>query len=189
MKALVLFVTCAALAACYSPNLGSAPFACGSDTPICPDGYSCVSGTCMQGGESVTTPDGAGGCPDASIEPNNSYTMPFVTPVAQQKTTFTLTGLAICPAGDIDVYQLTTTAESQTLTASIDYDKNGPALDMQILNSNGMSIMNGTAMSGMTNVVQTTLQLGQANTNYFVQVQASMTSDQNTYVLSLDVSN
>jgi hypothetical protein len=190
MKALVFIATCAALAACYSPNLGSSPFACGSSAPLCPDGYGCMSGMCVEGGGSIAGTDGGNsGCPDEAIEPNNSYTAPFVTPVASQKMTFTMTGLAICPAGDIDVYQLTTDADMQTLTAAINYTASGAALDMQILNANGMSIKNGTAMSGMANIVSASVADLTSNANYFVQVQASMPSDQNSYTLTINVSN
>jgi hypothetical protein len=191
MKALVFIATCAALAACYSPNLGSSPFACGSSAPLCPDGYSCSSGMCVEGGGNVSGTDGGntGGCSDSAIEPNNSYTQAFVTPVAAQKMTFTMTGLAICPAGDIDVYELTTDADMQTLTAAINYDASGAALDMQILNANGMSIKNGTAMSGMSNIVSASVADLASNSNYFVMVQASMASDQNTYTLTINVSN
>ncbi|HEX4455725.1 MAG TPA: hypothetical protein VH143_32920 [Kofleriaceae bacterium] len=191
MKALVLIATCAALAACYSPNLGNEPFACGSAAPLCPDGYSCSSGMCVSGGGNVSGTDGGNnnGCSDEAIEPNNSYTAAFVTPVASQKMTFTMTGLAICPAGDIDVYELTTSADMQTLTAAINYGASGAALDMQILNANGMSVKNGTATSGMSNIVSASVADLASNSNYFVEVQASMPSDQNSYTLTINVSN
>jgi hypothetical protein len=174
---------------CYSPNLSNEPFACGSDTPQCPDGYDCMSGTCVKsGGNAVVQVDAAmgSGCPDELSEPNNSYTAPFVTPVASQFKTWKLTGLAICPAGDIDVYALTTNA-MQTLTASITYDSSGEPLDMQLLDSNGMTMKNGTAMQGMTNVVSASVADLPTNMTYYVFVQASTAGNQNTYSLDIAV--
>ncbi len=187
MKTVFLIAT-SAIAACYSPNLGSSPFACGSSAPLCPDGYGCMSGMCVEGGGSVAGTDGGGnnGCPDEAIEPNNSYTAPFVTPVASQFKTWKLTGLAICPAGDIDVYALTTNA-MQTLTASITYDVSGEPLDMQLLDSNGMTMKNGTAMQGMTNVVSASVADLPTNMTYYVFVQASTAGNQNTYSLDIAV--
>jgi hypothetical protein len=175
---------------CYSPNLSNEPFACGSDTPQCPDGYDCMSGTCVKsGGNAVVQVDagsGSSGCPDEPAEPNNSYTAPFVTPVASQFKTWKLTGLAICPAGDIDVYALTTNA-MQTLTASITYGASGEPLDMQLLDSNGMTMKNGTAMQGMTNVVSASVADLPTNMTYYVFVQASTAGNQNTYSLDIAV--
>jgi hypothetical protein len=52
-----------------------------------------------------------------------------------------------------------------------------------------MSIKNGTAMSGMANIVSASVADLTSNSNYFVMVQASMPSDQNTYTLTINVSN
>jgi hypothetical protein len=187
MKTFILFFGLA-LAACspYSPSLGNQPFSCGSDDPPCPDGYDCMTGACVQSGASaVAGPDaGMSGCPDKTIEPNNSYSSPFPTPVASQLKTFKLTGVAICPAGDIDVYALTTTG-MQTLTASVTYDSAGPALDMQLLDSNGMTMKNGT---GTANTISASVADLPASTTYYVFVQAGSPSDTNGYSLEIDVS-
>ena len=177
------------LAACspYSPSLSNQPFSCGSDNATgCPDGYTCNAGTCVDsnGGGMVAGPDaGMSGCPDQTIEPNNSYTSPFQTPVASQLTTFKLTGVAICPAGDIDVYALTTTG-MQTITASITYNSSGAALDMQLLDSNGMTMKNGT---GTANTISASVADLPASMTYYVMVQGSSTTDTNGYSLEIDV--
>jgi len=190
MKTVLFSSVLAALAACspYSPNLSNQPFACGSDTPSCPDGYSCMSGACVASTDvgNVTMPDASTGCPDLSIEPNNSYSEAWATPVASQLKTFKLTGAAICPAGDIDVYKLTTTG-MQTLTATITANGAGPALDMQLLDPNGMVMKNGTAMSGMTNVVSASVADLPASMTYYVYVQGAAPTDTNGYELEIDV--
>ncbi len=49
MRDLLLFLAAAAaLAAGCSPEYGEAPFACAT-TPVCPEGYQCVSGICRRG--------------------------------------------------------------------------------------------------------------------------------------------
>lgn len=198
MKTLMLivaFVVPLAAAGCYSPDLSDQPFACGSDsaTPQCPDGYACLSGACVKSDGNATAPidapggSGSASCPDEPVEPNNSYTAPFATPVAAQFKDWKLTGLAICPAGDIDVYALTTNA-MQTLTATITYNASGSSLDMQLLDSNGMTMKNGTAMEGMTNVVSASVADLPANATYYVFVQGSMSGDTNGYSLEVNVS-
>jgi hypothetical protein len=185
MKTLLLIVVALGAGACYSPNLDNAPFACGSAAPVCPDGYSCASGTCVSSSANMQTQVDAssGACPDEAVEPNNSYSSPFVTPVASQFTTWKLTGLAICPIGDLDYYEVQTTA-MQTLTASITYDASGAALDMQLLDSNGQVMKNGT---GSGNVVSASVADLPANTNYFIFVEASMNGTANGYSLQIDM--
>lgn len=191
MKTILFSLVTAALAACspYSPNLSNQPFACGSDNPPCPDGYACMSNVCVSStdvGNVASGPDANGSCPDLAIEPNNSYSQAWATPVASQLKTFKLTGAAICPAGDIDVYALTTTG-MQTVTATITANGSGPALDMQLLDPNGMIMKNGTAMSGMTNVVSATVADLPPSMTYYVYVQGAAPSDTNGYELEIDV--
>src|SRR4051812_38535654 len=100
------------LAACspYKPDLPAQPFLCGSTPPQCPEGYACQTvGTqqvCID--TTGTAPDGSGGGGDGSnsdcqddrmIEPNDTLTNAFQTPVASQLMTIKLAQLAICPAG------------------------------------------------------------------------------------------
>ncbi|HEY1814052.1 MAG TPA: hypothetical protein VGG74_16990 [Kofleriaceae bacterium] len=183
MKTLSLVIALAATA-CYSPNLGNSPFACGSDAPVCPDGYDCMSGVCVTSGGSAPLVDASGACADEAVEPNNSYSAPFLTPVASQFTTWELTGLAICPAGDLDYYEVQTTA-MQTLTATITYGATGGALDMQLLDSNGQVMKNGTAVDGSANAVSASVADLPANTNYFIFVEASMNGGTNGYSLQI----
>jgi hypothetical protein len=187
MKAAILVVLALA-AGCYSPNLGESPFACGSAAPVCPDGYDCMSGQCVKSGGNVTAPDasGSGGCPDAVTEPNNSYTSPFVTPVTSGGfKTYKLTGLAICPAGDVDYYEFNTNAANQMVTATITYGSSGSPLDLQILNSNGMNIKNGTGSGNSSSASVANLE---TDATYFVFVEASMSGGANSYSLEIDVS-
>jgi hypothetical protein len=140
----------------YSPDLGTAPFVCGSGDPKCPDGYDCVPAgssstmVCLEAGGTV--PDaGAGQCADdSSLEPNNTIQTAHLfstLPVGGLK----LAGLAICPAGDKDTYAVNATAAGQTLTAAITFDPNQAVLNVNILNSTGTIIVpsqaNGDGMA------------------------------------------
>ena len=119
---------------------------------------------------------GSASCPDEPVEPNNSYTAPFATPVAASSRTGSSPGLRSARQATSTYYALTTNA-MQTLTATITYNACGRSLDMQLLDSNGMTMKNGTAMEGMTNVVSASVADLPANATYYVFVQGSMTGD------------
>jgi len=133
------------LAACssYSPDLGAVPFACGMSDPKCPDGYDCVplgSGgqmECLKSGG--TAPDGGnnGACDDDSnLEPNNDPQHAYMInslPAGGLK----LAGLAICPAGDKDTYELTQATAGQTLEADIEFDPAQAVLTVNFVTSTG----------------------------------------------------
>src|SRR6185312_8141355 len=131
--ALICFALSAgSIAACssYSPDLGAVPFACGMSDPKCPDGYDCVplgsagQMECLKAGG--TAPDAGsnnnGQCADDSnLEPNNDVMHAYMIsslPAGGLK----LAGLAICPVGDKDTYELTQATAGQTLEADIDFD-------------------------------------------------------------------
>jgi len=150
MKTLALF--CLVLGSgcsSYSPDLGTVPFTCGTSDPKCPDGYDCVAaGTQMQcvkaGG---TAPDGGsnGQCDDDSmLEPNNDTTHAYMInslPAGGLK----LVGLAICPAGDKDTFELTQATAGQTLVADIEFDTTQASLTVNLVTSNGMTTVPGQA--------------------------------------------
>lgn len=114
MRSAVVFVHgLLALAACdtYSPDLGTAPFQCGTAEPRCPDGYVCVEHgpvrrVCERPGE---LPDGGTdaappGCGD-DLEPNDTRPSATVTPVAEIDPSYRADGLSLCPSGDRDLFR------------------------------------------------------------------------------------
>ena len=153
MKTLALLCF-ALLAACssYSPDLGAVPFACGMSDPKCPDGYDCVplgSGGQMEclksGGTAPDAGSNATGCnDDSNLEPNNDPQHAYMInslPVGGLK----LAGLAICPAGDKDTYELTQATAGQTLEADIDFDPNQAVLTVNLITSTGTTTVPGQA--------------------------------------------
>ena len=156
MRSFSLLLVLGLFGACspYDPELGNAPFLCGSAEPRCPEGYTCQpngSGeVCLAPGGTV--PDaGRGNCADDStLEPNDSIQMAFQTPVATQKNNLMFAGLAICPAGDVDNYSITITMANQNLEMIIEYDASGADLQGSILNSGGTPIANAAMMTGVS---------------------------------------
>jgi len=146
----------AAASACtpYDPNLGAAPFKCGpaDQTPRCPDGYTCIpqSGSnapevCIENGGDGKVPDGGNGAcdDDRSLEPNDSTATAWITPVDSTKM-FPLSSLAICPAGDKDIYSVQMMVANENLEMIVEYEAGGADLQGAILNSSGIAIANAT---------------------------------------------
>ena len=159
----------------YSPELGTTPFTCtgaGSDGPACPDGYACVpSGSasyCLVNGGAV--PDaGAGVCADDSnLEPNDSITTAYITPVNGSTKSISYAGLAICPVGDKDTYKFMAAA-NQNLEAVIEFDPNGATLVGSILNSGGSSIASASPVTGMQGKIRAFVATAPAGI-YYIQV-------------------
>lgn len=184
----------AATQACspYSPDLGAAPFLCGSADPKCPDGYSCMmngSGASVCVAPNGQIPDGGNGncADDSALEPNETIQTAFQTPVAAQKASLTFAGLAICPMGDKDTYAITITTEGQNLEVIVVYDANGAVLNASILNSGGIPIANASPVSGMDGTIRAyTAHLPAGN--YYAQVTGptSGTLTTNNYKLTIN---
>ena len=155
-----LTIPLAASQACspYSPDLGTAPFLCGDTDPKCPDGYTCMTSgsadVCV--GSDGTLPDGGhGSCADDSaLEPNDTLQTAWVSPVADTKSMLVLAGLAICPAGDKDTYNVHL-GTVMNLEATVVYDASGAPLQVVILGGTGSGTILGTSspVSGMQDTV------------------------------------
>ncbi len=149
-----------ALAACspYSPDLGAAPFLCGSAAPLCPDGYSCQSpqggsasgsdGLCVKMGGAVPADSNPTACAnDSSLEPNDTIAQAWMTPVDTRKN-FPLSSLAICPAGDKDTYAMNISVQGENIEVLIDYDTAGAPLQGAILNGGGNTVAQAMPVTG-----------------------------------------
>ncbi len=193
---LALAVT-ALLVACnsYNPDLGNAPFRCNETSPRCPDDYVCVNydngrEVCEEDGDGGGDVDAGGGnvtCNDDSeIEPNNDTTSPTNTTIPLQELTYSLVGLAICPATDVDVFRFSTDVRDRNLKAEISFDESVTTLQLEVLNNTGTTIRMGTPVSGSPGVVRAevrSLPLG----DYFVSVRSSNATE-NNYSIELDIS-
>jgi hypothetical protein len=193
MRYALLFLAAAACSP-YSPDLGAAPFLCGSGTPQqqCPDGYTCAStgsgGVCTKMGGSGVPVDGTpSGCnDDSTLEPNDSITMAWQTPVDTRKS-FPLSSLAICPAGDKDTFAMMVTVEGENVEALIDYDTTGAALQAGILNSTGNTVAQAMPITGSPGHIRAYLANANVNT-YYVQVFGPVTGPStNNYNLTINI--
>ena len=195
MRALALVLIALPAAACspYSPDLGPAPFLCGSAAPVCPDGYTCnmaaaTGGVCeKQGGSGVPVDGTPSNCQDdSSLEPNDSISMAWQTPVDTRKS-FPLTMLAICPAGDKDTYAMSISVQGENIEVLIDYDSSGAALAGAILNSSGNAVANAmsTGSDGHIRAYLANAPVGVYYASVFGPVSGGQTT--NNYNLTINI--
>ena len=177
LPALPLAVPLALLvAACnpYDPDLGNAPFKCGMSDPVCPDGYTCNAGSvCVAGGDIRPDASTAFVCADdGSLEPNDMANRAFVTPIPSAGLKYSLLGLAICPAGDVDHFQFGVTANGTNLEAQIVSVANRPALQLTLLAPNGMPIATGVSDAVTPQKVRLEVSNRLATGTYVLQVKS-----------------
>jgi len=189
-----------ALGACspYSPDLGAAPFLCGSGAPLCPDGYACQSpqggsgtgsdGVCVKTGGVVPPDSNPTNCADdSSLEPNDSIAMAWVTPVDTRKN-FPLSSLAICPGGDKDTFSMQITVANENVEVLIDFDTAGAALQGSILNSGGTAIAQAMPVTGSPGHIRgyvANLPVGTYYAQVFGPASGSVTT--NNYNLTINI--
>ena len=194
MRAFALLLVAAAACSPYSPDLGPSPFLCGSAAPLCPDGYTCnmaaaAGGVCeKQGGSGVPVDGTPSNCQDdSSLEPNNSISQAWQTPVDTRKS-FPLTMLAICPAGDKDTYAMSITVQGENIEVLIDYDTAGAPLSGAILNTSGNAVANAMPITGSDGHMRAYLANAPVGTYYasvFGPVSGAQTT--NNYNLTINI--
>jgi hypothetical protein len=190
MRAASLLLTF--LVACnpYNPDLGSSPFRCGTDEPVCPDGYECVEEICERvGGD--TSPDGGGdsdGAPlvcndDSDIEPNDTTGQAFLTPIPTFDSCTYMVSLAVCPSTDKDLYSFRVETAGKNLRATITLDVGQGQLELKVLNGAGATISSGVVVDANTIAVTVP---NMAIGTYYVQVSAPTDSGiENNYTLEI----
>ena len=149
----------AATAACnpYDPTLGPEPFLCGTDEPRCPSGYACAedpigADVCVVAGSLDARPGDAGlvDCSaDADLEPNETTSDPTVVPIPDLGESFVLAGAAICGADrDVFRFRVDTTGKNARVDLAYDSRLGVVELELELLNSAGVSIRAGTPVGG-----------------------------------------
>jgi hypothetical protein len=183
----------AAAAGCssYAPDLGDAPFRCGTDEPRCPDGYECVeysssTKVCERADGDGERPDAADvgpGCnDDSSIEPNDDPGNATLTPIPDFDTDVSFVRLAICPSTDKDLFRFRVdVADQQNVKATVTTPVAEGQLLLSILNGDGQTIVNGAPASDTTIVAS----LSDLSTGvWYVQV-AAPDGVENNYALQI----
>jgi hypothetical protein len=180
----------------FDPNLGTAPFKCGTSQPLCPRGYICDGdpgfGVCLREGD-PDLPDSGPTVPDAppfacaddsATEPNDTLQTAFPTPVMEDLPMVSYASLAICPDTDIDHYRVDINQPGVTLRAEITHDSRQGLLALEILNNSGNVIREGTSPGANADVIRADvpqIALGV----YYIRVQASQGGIQNNYSLNI----
>ena len=196
MRTLSLFVFSMTVIACsaYNPNLAKAPFLCGDTDPKCPEGYDCVDdGTgrqvCVTSGGMVPDAGSGGGfqcADDSNLEgstKNDTIQTAYQSPVAAQRKDITFAQLSICPEGDRDTYAIQIITDQSNLEAITSWDSGQP-VSVSILNNAGMSINNGTQVSGMNALRAYVANLPTGT--FYVQTYAA-SGVKNNYTISMTV--
>jgi hypothetical protein len=194
----LLVLPCALLAvvaACnpYDPDLGGAPFECGSSEPRCPEGYTCVTHSdtnevCEkeQSSDDVDASGGTFNCAnDSSIEPNNDVQSAFVTPIPSMPS-YSLVGLAVCPTGDKDHYRFDINVNGLNFEATASGVANRTPLSLSVLTSAGATVSTGAPVAGTPQVVRVEIPNRLAVGSYIVKIE-SPDATENNYDLTLRV--
>lgn len=171
----------------YAPDLGGEPFRCGAEEPRCPKGYTCdersaTEHICVRHGIDIPDrPDAMEAALDAEqffcsddslIENNDSVTDPTIIPIPDLRDDYALTGLAICPSTDVDIYRFRIDRTGKSIQVDIEFQAARGSLLLDILNSAGVTIRSGTAVDGNPELVRAALENVISDT-YFVRVKAS----------------
>lgn len=114
----------------------------------CNVGLSCSAGTCLPSDASIDSmPDAAVCANDSAYEPNDTISQAYVTGVADSSSTRTMTGLSLCPSGDVDHYAISIDEPNTNIEMIVQYAESGAALEASVLNSGGVAIANATLQS------------------------------------------
>lgn len=170
----------------YDPALPNTPFRCGMSAPVCPDGYTCnTSGVCISGDDIRPDASTAFVCADdGSLEPNDVPARSFVTPIPSAGPTYSLLGLALCPAGDLDHFQFGVTANGTNLQAQVVSVADRGTLQLNLLAPNGMVIATGLSDPATPQLVKLEVSNRLAVGTYVIQVK-SPDNTENNYDLSI----
>jgi len=180
----------------FDPELGATPFKCGAVEPRCPDDYTCVqSGPGVELCVAATAgPIPDGGTPgtfscndDKEIEPNDSTATATPTAIPDQAMSYSLVGLAICPATDQDVFSFRVgSGNLATITAAIDLGVGDGDLKLEIIGPSGTVIATGMADLNDPNRVSTQL-TNAPQGQYYARIASADGFAQNNYNLSITV--
>jgi hypothetical protein len=181
----------AALLACdpYAPDLSDKPFSCVAPDNDCPEGYAPDT----SGGGCVCVRDGAGGGddkPDAAsasctidqnLEPNDSLTGPFATPVGNGAQT-AMFDAVVCTQADVDLYSFVSSKPMAKMVASAQFDPQATQLTLAVTDPSGIMVGMGTMQGNNLLIANVTLP---TTGTYYVKV--ASTSGQGAYKLNLSL--
>ncbi len=175
---LLLVVVSVGACSAYDEDIGPTPYLCGETDPPCPEGYACQDD--ITTGERVCV--GNGGMlsndfdcdDDSAVEPNNMLDVAIDTGLDGMKM-YERDGLAICPAGDKDLFAITITTANEDIELLASFQANGAPLAGAILNAGGIPIATASPVSGETLRIRAFAQ-NLPPGKYYAQIAASVGS-------------
>lgn len=184
------------LGACnsYDPNLGNAPFRCGTDSPRCPDNYTCVTYSAAEeiceansGFDDRADAGEAGGADaqnltcnnDSEIEPNNSLDK-ATNAIFPASGSFRLVSLAICPTGDEDYFEFYIPDSGTNVVVEVEYMSARGPLSLELLKGDGSVLSSGTPAAGNNDILRVAIP-NIAQDTYFARVSPGEAGAQNNY--------
>lgn len=189
------------LAACntFDPNLGSAPFRCGTEAPRCPTDYTCVTYSAAdevcerEGDNPLVRADSGPQTPDAraftcsndsETEPNESLNDPTLIIPRTDKASRLV--LAICPSTDQDFFSFDIETKGTDVVVEIAYQANRGTLLLDLLNSTGSSISAGIPVAGNANIVRAAVPNLPIGT-YLAHIRSEGDGVENNYTLEIAI--
>src|SRR5690606_21218725 len=181
----------------YDPDLGAAPFRCGTSEPRCPLGYTCVAYSDTEqlcevtgGGDDQGGPEpdaGAFACADdGELEPNNGTDQATNTFIPSVHDSYRLVGLSICPDNDEDYFLFVVDIAGKNLRADLRYQSARGQLILEVLNGDGAVISTAEAVAGMPDLLRADVPNLPQGT-YFAKVRAPA-GIQNNYDVAIVLS-
>jgi hypothetical protein len=190
-RSIVLAVLVAALvAACdaYDRDLGPAPYLCGNTAPRCPMDYACMTDgitgheVCVRDDSELSTELEC--ADDSELEPNNVLDEASPSSIDSTKT-FSASALAICPAGDRDLFEIAVSTEGTNVEMTVEYDAAGASLQAALLNAGGVPIATAEPVTNAPRTLHATASLPIGT--YYASITAPVTEtiSVNNYQLSI----
>jgi hypothetical protein len=173
MRGVVLAAAALLATSCkpYDPDLGPKPFQCGTDEPRCPDGYTPVDVSkvrCECWREPPQVDAGpAYPCNGDSHEQNDSIATATPTHVGPNAAD-TFSTVAICPASDIDIYDISVPLANNLIVLSVVFDESRSPPDLDLLDAGGVSL-HPTVTSPQSGQLSATYQAS-ATGHYYVRL-------------------
>lgn len=147
LPCLLLVTACSA----YDSDIGPTPYLCGETDPPCPEGYACQDDittgerVCVGNGGMLSTDFDC--ADDSALEPNNMLDVALDTGLDGMKM-YEQDGLAICPAGDKDLFAVTIATAPANIELTATFQANGAELVGAILNAGGIPIATTAPITG-----------------------------------------
>jgi hypothetical protein len=181
-------VALALLGSCdsYDPDLGAAPFSCGTDEPRCPDGYLAVDVSAIrcECREARVVDAGPYACNGDPNEPNESASGATPTPIGANPA-INYSNLAICPADEEDNYAMDAPQLGALIVVRVTFDQTRTPPRVDILDAGGASLdpTMTSPQPGMITATHVVMRPGR----FYARIRAGIPLEEVNYDLRLEL--